>query len=283
MTSERICGDTKLEWAVIPELKDATMLNSERFLNAFSSIEQHLCAALGRDEGKCGFPDLVQMAINQNIETLSAIGPGIEDFKHDLLKFGKLRNAIVHDRPKGHVIAEPNDWAVTRIETIADLLVSPPKVIPLFEANVLMVPVEGPVSIAVQFMASRSYSQIPVYQEDKFVALLTANTIARWLGEGHCIGAVDLSREPLVDVIRHSESQDNYRFLGASSTVFQALSLFEAYERKGKDLDAILITETGEPSIQLLGIITNWDVPRAHKAIQLRTKGLQSTSRWEIH
>ena len=49
----------------------------------------------------------------------------------------QLRNAIVHERiADDFVIAEPNEWAVQRIETIEQALTKPEKVVPKFAKRV---------------------------------------------------------------------------------------------------------------------------------------------------
>lgn len=52
----------------------------------------------------------------------------IAQFEEDLLQMAQLRNAIVHERiADDFVIAEPNEWAVQRIETIEQALTKPEK------------------------------------------------------------------------------------------------------------------------------------------------------------
>jgi hypothetical protein len=53
----------------------------------------------------------------------SAAVRGVED---DLLELSDLRNAIVHERGGGYVIAEPHPETVERLEQIVELLVEPP-------------------------------------------------------------------------------------------------------------------------------------------------------------
>ena len=52
-------------------------------------------------------------------------------------ELAQLRNAIVHDQvADDFVIAEPNDWAVTRIKQIEESLLRPEKVLPRFGKKV---------------------------------------------------------------------------------------------------------------------------------------------------
>ena len=53
-------------------------------------------------------------------------------------EYGDLRNAIVHDRADGKVIAEPNDDVVVQIEKIAALLLEPRRLYRFFRKKVLL-------------------------------------------------------------------------------------------------------------------------------------------------
>jgi len=149
------------------------LLNSDRFLNAFNSIERSLRKFTKKEKGE-RFYTLVDVA--------SKSYPIVRHFSNDLKEFADLRNAIVHERTDGHVLAEPNNQAVEMIEHIASLLSNPPKVIPLFKCKVYALSVGDPIAKAVKAMSERSFSQMPVYDGAAFVGLLTANTVARWLG-----------------------------------------------------------------------------------------------------
>ena len=59
------------------------------------------------------------------------------NLKRICFKWLQLRNAIVHERiADDFVIAEPNEWAVQRIETIEQALTKPEKVVPKFAKRV---------------------------------------------------------------------------------------------------------------------------------------------------
>jgi hypothetical protein len=88
------------------------MLNSDRFLNAFNSIERYL-REFAKQGKETRFYALVDLASNSN--------PAVRRFKDDLKEFADLRNAIVHERTDGHVLAEPNDKAVNEIAAIPNL------------------------------------------------------------------------------------------------------------------------------------------------------------------
>lgn len=56
------------------------------------------------------------------------------------------------------------------------------------------------------------------------------------------------------------EEGDNYKFIGSTTSVYEAVDIFKRHIGKGRRLEALLITRNGNPSEKLLGIITAWDI-----------------------
>ena len=187
-----------------------------------------------------------------------------------LREFADLRNAIIHERTDGHVIAEPNDASVSHIEYIATMLTKPPTIIPRFQKEVSVLKPGDPVAEAASIMLRDSFSQIPICDDTGFVALLSANTLSRWLGSSISTDIFCLSETDIKAVLRFSEDQDNCAFLGRNHTVFDALEKFQSYERKGKRLEAILVTQNGKSTESILGIITVWDIPEIYQILESR-------------
>lgn len=236
------------------------MLNSEKFLTNFNKIERYL-RKLTYENHYSRFYALVDSA--------KKVNSGVRQFETDLKEFADLRNAIVHERTDGHVMAEPNDLTVTKISKIAEYLSEPPKLIPDFQKKVLTVKMDDPISEAVQTLYKNSYSQIPVYENDDFLGLLTVNTISRWLGALIKDDIFSLSDTKVRDVLRYNENKDEYIFLSRNGTIFDVSELFTQHETNGKRLEAILLTQNGKKSEKLLGIITVWDLPNINKKLSM--------------
>lgn len=236
-----------------------SMLNSERFLKAFNDIQSYL-RRITKEEKATAFNALVSKAY----QTF----PEVKYFIDDLREFNDLRNAIIHERTDWHVIAEPNDKAVQRIEYISKTLASPPKVVDLFGREVFKIGPKDNIGKAVKSMLDKDFSQLPIYENQKFTALLTTNTIARWLGT--CVGEdiFILSETPIEKILLYIEEPDNCCFLSKSQNIFEAYQMFQEYENCGKKLEAILITDTGKSSDSLLGIITISDLPKIYAKIK---------------
>jgi len=234
------------------------MLNSDRFLYAFNSIQSCLKKLLC-EKKETSFYILVDKASNSNHV--------VRRLNFTLKEFADLRNAIVHERTDGHVIAEPNNKAVEEIEHIKSLLLDQPKVIPIFQGNVFDLSVGDTIAVAVKTMFEKGYSQVPIYEHGIFKCLLTTNTIARWLGAMVKNDIFSLTETYISEVIKYTENEDNFKFLTRNSTLFDVLERFQEYERKGKRLEAILISNNGKTNEALLGIITIWDLPKIYNIL----------------
>jgi predicted transcriptional regulator len=234
--------------------------NAERFLNAYSTIEHEMERILDLKDHRRFF---------ELVDKSSRVNPVIERYRFDLREYSELRNAIVHDRSGGEIIAVPTSEVVDKIERIAALLVEPPKVAPLFLKEVLTLAGNCPVSRAVREFSKMSYTQAPVYVNGKLIGLLTSNMIVKWMGI--CLISnqeeVNLHETSLTDVIKKAGHENDYQFVSVNQSLFDLPDLFYHWQQQGRKLEAVLITQNGDPAEPLLGIITNRDLPAVHREI----------------
>ena len=226
--------------------------NADRFLALFSEVERFLrdSASLNR---WTSFSELVAIASRSN----KLVGR----YHKDLKEFADLRNAIVHERTDHHVIAEPNDRAVRDFSHIRSMLLSPPKVIPKFLRDVLVNRVGESVGSAVVAMRKASFSQVPIVSQDKIVALLTPDTISRWLAHESSNDLVSLLDTSIEEVLPHTEDPEHYAVVSQRASLVEVLEIFEDFASRGRVLSAVLVSSTGRPQLPLVGILTVYDLP----------------------
>lgn len=234
------------------------MTNSDAFLDSFSAIEKHLRSRT-RSDRFTSFIDLVNKASNSM--------PEVKTYRDDLRQYAELRNAIVHERA-GYVIAEPNERAVQHIRRIESQILTPPTVSHLLKKHVQSLEESRPIGEAVSLMHKLSFSQIPITRSGNFLALLTTNTITRWLGT-QVADEIFSMETKVAEVLQYREDPENHIFLSKGSALVQVLEHFDDFERRGKRLEAVLITETGKKSEKLLGILTVYDLPKVLSKIQI--------------
>lgn len=232
--------------------------NAERFLNAFSAVEHEMERVLKLKDHR-PFYELIDKS--------SRLNPVIERYRFDLKEYGELRNAIVHDRAGGEVIAEPNDTVVAHIEHISRLLLEPPRVAPLFLKEVLALAADDSIARAIRELSRMSYTQVPVIEGGETTCLLTSNMIVKWMGLSLAENSFDIENTTLQDVVIRVGNEDNYEVVSVNKSLFEIPDLFYHWQQQGKKLEAVLITQNGDLSEPLLGIITNRDLPLVYRAL----------------
>lgn len=240
------------------------MRNSDAFLAIFSEVEKWLRAATGADR-TASFYQLVERAATST--------PALRRYKDDLKEFADLRNAITHERTDDHVIAEPNQRALTDFGRLRTALLQPPSVIPQFQRNVKSREDTEPIGKAVRDMREGSFSQLPVLKDGKVIALLTSETVVRWLANEVSNDLVSLMDTTIAAVLPHVEDREHYCFLPRTASLHNAIDKFEEFASRGKDLDAILLSDAGRPDQKLLGILTVFDLPAILETLALRRFG----------
>ena len=240
------------------------MKNSDRFLAAFNSIEISL-RKYAEEESFVPFSRLIQKAFKTD-----AI---INRYYNDLKEFSELRNAIVHNTiDVNAAIAEPHDIVVEKIEYIDNEIKQPKRVIPLFEKNVTKFNSNDTLKDILYAINQYDFSKFPVYENKKFIGLLTKKEIVNWLAKNiEHLDSISYDTVNLKDVLAIEENHEkprkrkkkhnNYLFVSKQATIYDVKDTF----RKGSNshahrVDAILITEHANPSEALLGIITPWDL-----------------------
>jgi transcriptional regulator with XRE-family HTH domain len=121
----------------------------------------------------------------------------------------------------------------------------------------------GPVALR---MYSGDYSQMPVRDRLAWEGMLTAETIARWTAARTARGLGYDEQAPVREVLPYAEDPDNFRVVGRDAPVPAVLGLFDEFAARGKPLAAVLVTATGQPHGDLLGIVTPFDLPKLRAA-----------------
>ncbi len=231
---------------------------TKRFIDAYNEIDSFL-RRLCKERAQATFSSLVVKA--------AEINKAVRHHAQDLREYGDLRNAITHHYRRNEPIATPHGRAVRELESIRKDLLSPPKVGGLFSKDVALCGPDDPIGAVTQQMFQTSFSQIPVYRENKLEALLTTDAIARWLAKSLARDGGVLDETPVQSVLKHAEWSDNYKLLDPSDTVFDAIDCFADYHRRGRRLDAIIITRDKSKKHSPLGIITVFDTPKLYESL----------------
>ena len=233
--------------------------NSERFLNAFAVIENDMNRRIKSDR---------YISYAELVRRMATLDKSYHQMRRYLEEFGDLRNAIVHERIDGEVIAEPHLKVVEQIEHIAQLLTQPERVKSSFLKKVNYLYDDLPLKQAVQTLDTWRHSKIPVSDRKmNFKGLLTTDAVTHFLvkaiGQANC----DFPDFSVDDVMKLDEKYRAVTFVSENATLLSVINEFESYLRQGKKLYEIIITQNGSSNQKPLGIITTFDLPLIYDKI----------------
>ena len=233
--------------------------NSMRFLSAFNSIEYTIKTRYNMNRSM-GFSEAVRKAVAFNFT--------IRKYEDDLISYGRLRNAIVHDNGE-YVIAEPHIEVVEKIEKIERLLTTPPKALEVVaRRDVMSVHSSKSMREVITLIASSNYSNLPVFNdENEIIGIANGQKMLDSFGKFLLSGGNEtafLDSVKIEDMLSKLENSNYYAFANKEVTVEQALALFH----QNSKLLAVLVTENGGAKEKPLGIMTGSDVLKMNKILE---------------
>ena len=233
--------------------------NSSKFLRCFNEIEGYL---------KKTYPNLNESSFTCIINNVKKKNIVINKHCQDLYEFSELRNAIVHQY-KDFVIAEPHDTVIVQISKILESLKNPPMVRDILKNkdSPLVLNPEILLEEALKKMINKNYSQFPIVDGKNVLGVLTSNTITRYLGINTSKDFFEVLNEKVSNVLQYAE-YENFNFIKIDSNIYNILNKFENFLIRGKQLDALLVTQNGINNETLLGILTIWDLQEIYKIIK---------------
>ena len=232
---------------------------SDRFLVAFAQAEEALEGLLGTGSGN-SFRWLVRQAANRD--------PLVRSVEDDLTELSELRNAIVHDRGGGYVVAEPHPEAVERLEAIVALITDPPRIEESMSRPVVTCGPDEPVAAAAERMVAGDFSRLPVYDDEgAFLGLLTSNAIARWVAARLAGDVHSMEEEAVQVVLGYGEAGHRFEVVERSRLVTDVVAMFSDAHRQGRRLETVLVTPTGVETEKPIGIVTIQDLPKLYGLI----------------
>lgn len=233
--------------------------NAKRFLDAYNNIDYALKTRYGLNRAM-GFSDLIRKAV--------VINYVVRKYEDDLIDYGRLRNAIVHNNNEDFVIAEPHIKVVENIEHIEKLLTTPPLALEsVAQKNIIITTADKSMRDVITLIASTGYSNIPVYKENKLVGVANGQKILHSLGNFILAGGnadTFLDHVQIEDMLSSLNNSIYYVVKNAECTVEEALNEFN----KNHKLLAILFTKNGQITEKPLGIMTGANVAQAQNILE---------------
>ncbi len=184
----------------------------------------------------------------------------------DLREWADLRNAVVHEHPRGEVIAEITPAALGEFQAMAGKIMAPPLIFPRYRRDVRVFKVTDPLTEAVDDLWREGYSQVIVRNHDDMTQLSYAG-ISRWMGEAIEGTVIELDGATVGAALAYEEA-GGIDFLAREATIFDARERFQQLAvRRQQRLRVIVITEHGLAREAPLGLITASDILEAENGL----------------
>jgi len=232
--------------------------NAERFIEAYNKVDRSLRAQYNFRRSM-SFSDVIRRTV-----VLNAIVRKYEDL---LIDYGRLRNAIIHQNSHEEIIAEPHLKVVEKMEHIAALITTPPKILDtVARKNILCINDTNTIRETISIMAKSGYSNIPIYKNEGLVGVANGQRILDKIGNQiyKKNNVEEYINHTLISEMDKEEGLNVYYAIADSDlTIDEALDMFY----NNRKLLIIIITKTGNYLEKPLGIITNTDIIEINKIL----------------
>ena len=227
------------------------LTNAERFIDAYNHLDYSL-RTIYNFKRSMSFSDVVRRCVMLNSV--------VRKYEEDLITWGRLRNAIIHQGNSKYTIAEPHDDIVLKIERLAEIIAEPPKALDrVGNKEVITINSDMKVSLALELISRTGYGNLPIYEGDNLLGILNARKLLTILGSrvGDKINLQEFIDTCTVGEIVEEMGEDYYFMLADEDlTIDTAMNNFES----NRKLLIILITKEGKETGKPLGIISSADI-----------------------
>lgn len=231
------------------------MKSPNDFLDKFKRIESSLKRISRLSGDNVRFKELVS--------TSARINPVVQHKSNELWSLYGLRNVFAHG-DRDQYIAEIKQIAFDQLDLILKLIDNPPVIGNIFSKSVFTASSNEITEVVLRAMQQKLYTHVPIYDDNKFIGLLTETTLLDWLVENINEGRAQFYKRRICDInLSYLNSKANrFLFAPAGTSIFDVYQKFLNAIDGNARLGAILITENGKRDERLLGIITAWDLPK---------------------
>jgi len=210
-------------------------VNANRFISAYNRLDQGL-REIYSIKKNLNFADMIRKVAGVNTVVLK--------FEEELISYGRLRNAIVHNSKEEKIIAEPNIEVVEKLEKIARIINTPPRVTDCIRPRkVFTASGETPLKDVIREMKAVGYSVVPVYIAQTIVGVINRKMVVEGIGkfleEKRDID--DALCEPVAQCLDIFNESNHYEVAPANITVENLLYMFQ----QNRKLSSVILTENG--------------------------------------
>ena len=224
-------------------------VNAKRFIAAYNRLDQGL-REIYSIKRTLTFSDMIRKVANVNTV--------VSKFEEDLIDYARLRNAIVH-KSGDELIAEPNIEVVEKLEKIARIINTPPRVIEcLRPRKVYTVTGDTTLKEVVLQMAKSGYSVVPVYISGTLVGVINRKMVVDGIGKfvEQCRDIDDSINEPVSKCLDIFNETSHYEVASSNLTIENLMYMFQ----QNRKLSSVVLTENGNYTEPAKAVIVSADI-----------------------
>lgn len=225
--------------------------NATRFLKAYNALDYALRTQYNFKRSMA-FSDVIRRSV-----VLNSVIRKYEDL---LVDYGRLRNAIIHSGNETEVIAEPHLNVVEKLEKIATLVCTPPKVLDtICKKDVLCIKADDTLEKAIVTISKSGFSNLPVYENDELIGVANGQKLIDNLGKvmNNGISLDEYTKNTTIkEVISMNIGETYWTIADENLTLEKALDIFY----RNRKVLIILLTKKGLRQERPLGIVTVADI-----------------------
>lgn len=235
--------------------------NAERFVKAYNTIDQSL-RQRHNIRRSLSFSDMIRKTV--------VVDYIVRKYEDQLIDYGRLRNAIIHNSNDEFLIAEPHTDVVEEFEKIARLVSAPPKVFDtVCTKEVFTVEHQTSLFDVIKLIYSSSYSNIPVYKNGGVIGVANGQKILDYIGKhlNYGIDIDDFLKTTTIEKFVKDQTSTEIKYFEVCDmdlTVEKALNLFF----QNRKLLMIILTPNGMLQEMPIGLITPTDIMDLNKVIE---------------
>ncbi len=223
--------------------------NARRFISAYNRLDQGL-REIYSIKRSLTFSDMVRKVANVNTV--------VSKFEEDLIDYARLRNAIVHKSGES-IIAEPNVEVVEKLEKIARIITTPPRVIEcLRPRKVYSIDGETTLKEVVLQMSRSGYSVVPVYISDTLVGVIHRKMVVDGIGKfvEQQKDIDDAINTPVSECLEIFNETSHYEVAPENLTIENLMYMFQ----QNRKLSTVILTENGNYTEKPKAVIVSADL-----------------------
>ncbi|MEX1375982.1 MAG: CBS domain-containing protein [Eubacteriales bacterium] len=227
---------------------------ASRFINIYNELSEYMEEQLHMKD----YRSHVQM-----LNIMSKKNQIIKNYYDELRTFANLRNVIIHDSTsKYNPIAEPHKEVVERYEYILQRLTNPTTAydIATKASDLVFAHLNMRLIDCIKTMHDKNYSYMPVIEKQKFIGVLSGDSIFTYMRKNHTITIYpDFRVSDLGDSIKE-HMDERYSFVSKNTLVDDIIFMYNNDIKDGRRLGAVFVTDTGKKEEKIEGMISAWDL-----------------------